>query len=598
MMARKSYIGNFLIFIFLFSDIAFSQSAFIDATSQAGIDHSYIGYEYGGGVACGDFNNDGYLDLFVPAGPRKQNLLYMNKGDATFEEIAAIAGLADSSISVGTVCGDIDNDGDLDIYLVNFLGENKLYLNDGYANFIDITESAGVGDPGPGLSAALADYNNDGYLDIYVINKSASHSSIFYRNNGDGTFTDVTIETNTSVKGRSLGVGFFDYDIDGDLDLLVVDEFEMDHLFRNNSNGTFTNVTTEASIPETDGMGVDFGDYDNDGDLDIYIGDYYGDPLLRNNGDGTFTEVAAQVGIENFGVGWGVNFMDYDNDGDKDLYVINGAMMMLDLEKPNVFYINNGNGTFSEKGADLGASYEGDGRGSVCADFNRDGYLDIFFVCALRGKSTLLLNKGGNNNWIVLDLVGSISNRSAIGARVEVLAGNLKQIDEVRAGSSYASMHPLELEFGLKKNTLVDTIIIYWPSGIVQKLTSVGVNQILTITEPSEITSVRNLENAVQNVPQKITLFQNFPNPFNPETEIRYQLPKSGQVTLNVINITGQVIQSFKLGMKAAGQYVMQWNGKDRNGLRVPSSVYFYQITLQFNGGLLHSELKKMVLLK
>ena len=586
----------FFIFILMTSGLALGQSAFVDATAQAGINHVYAGYEYGGGVACADFNNDGWLDLFVLGGRNKPNLLYLNKKDGTFEEAGAAAGLVDLLMGVGAVAGDIDNDGDVDLYVVNFLAPNKLYLNDGNARFTDATAAAGVGDPNAGISAAMADYNNDGYLDIYVINYSTTqYSSVFYRNNGNGTFTDVTAATQTGVIGRSLGVGFFDYDLDGDQDLYVVDEYNLDHLFRNNGNGTFINVTAAAKLVKTDGMGIDFADYDNDGDFDIYIGDYNYDPLFRNNGDGTFTNIARQVGIDNDGIGWGVNFMDYDNDGDKDVYVINGALFTANREKPNVFFKNNGDGTFMRMGADFGLSFLGEGRGSVCADFNRDGYPDIFFTCVIKGQSKFLLNRGGSNNWIVLNLAGTKSNRSAVGARVEVVAGNLKQIDEVRAGSSYASMHPLELEFGLARHAQIDKINVYWPSGVTQTLMNVGVNQVLKITEPSGATGVSSNS---PNQPEKFSLLQNFPNPFNPETEIRYQLEKAGEVFLKIVNLSGQVVQAFDLGLKGAGEYSIKWNGKNQEGERAPSGVYFYQIAVKSENGVLRSEVKKMVLLE
>jgi hypothetical protein len=585
-----------LFFILTGCGLAFGQSAFFDATTPAGINHVYAGYEYGGGVACADFNNDGWLDLFVLGGRNKPNLLYLNKKDGTFEETGAPAGLVDLLMGVGAVAGDIDNDGDVDLYVVNFLAPNKLYVNDGNARFTEVTAAAGVGDPNAGISAAMADYNNDGYLDIYVINYSTTqYSSVFYRNNGNGTFTDVTAATQTGVIGRSLGVGFFDYDLDGDQDLYVVDEYILDHLFRNNGNGTFTNVAMAAKLVKTDGMGIDFADYDNDGDFDIYIGDYNFDPLFRNNGDGTFTNIARQFGIDNDGIGWGVNFMDYDNDGDKDVYVINGHMGMPSKERPNVFFLNNGTGIFSRQGASFGLSYVGEGRGSVCADFNRDGYLDVFFTCVIRGQSKLLLNKGGSNNWIALNLVGTKSNRSAVGARVEIVAGNLKQIDEVRAGSSYASMHPLELEFGLGRHAQIGKITVYWPSGVIQTLTNVGVNQILKITEPAGTTGVTSNS---PNQLEKFSLLQNFPNPFNPETAIRYQLDKAGEVLLKIVNLSGQTIQAFDLGLQGAGEYAIKWDGKNQEGIRAPSGVYFYQIAVKSEKGFLRSEVKKMVLLE
>lgn len=586
----------FLLALTTSNQAAFAQSVFVDATAQAQIEHQYVGQLYGGGVACGDFNNDGWLDLYVVNGQGKPNLLYLNQGNGAFAERAKSAGVADEQMSIGAVCGDVDNDGDLDIFLVNSLGKNRLYLNDGAANFTDVAEVAGVADNKPGISAALADYDHDGWLDLYVINYSTNtYSSVFYRNNGNGTFTDVTAATQTSVTGRSLGVSFFDYDLDGDQDLYVVDEYTVDHLFRNERNGTFTDVSTAAKLFKTDGMGLDLADYDNDGDFDVYIGDYYHDPLLRNNGDGTFTNVATQTGIDNDGVGWGVNFMDYDNDGDKDLYVINGPMMILPREKPNVFYNNNGNGTFTRMGGFMGGEYKGEGRGSVTADFNRDGYLDVFFVCGARGKSKLLLNKGSGANWVVLNLVGTKSNRSAIGARVELFAANMKQVDEVRAGSSYASMHPLELEFGVRNATQIERVLVYWPSGIKQEVANLAVNQIHTLTEPERSNAVAG---NVVNLPKTFTLSQNFPNPFNPETKISYELPARGEVTLRLLNAAGQLVRFYQTKTKEAGPHVISWDGKDENGKAVASGVYFYQLTFTSAQARVQSEMKKMVLIQ
>jgi hypothetical protein len=195
----------------------------------------------------------------------------------------------------------------------------------------------------------------------------------------------------------------------------------------------------------------------------------------------------------------------------------------------------------------------------------------------------------------VLNLVGTKSNRSAVGARVEVVAGNLKQIDEVRAGSSYASMHPLELEFGLARQTQIDKINVYWPSGVTQTLTNVGVNQILKITEPAGTTGVTSNS---PNQPGKFSLLQNFPNPFNPETAIRYQLDKAGEVFLKIVNLSGQIIQAFDLGLQGAGEYAIKWDGKNQEGVHAPSGVYFYQIAVKSENGVLRSEVKKMVLLE
>lgn len=575
---------------------AFGQSVFIDATAQAQINHQYTGHLYGGGAACGDFNGDDRLDLYVLTGKDKPNLLYLNNGNGIFTETAQSAGVADMEMSIGAVCGDIDNDGDLDLFVVNFLGKNRLYLNDGAAHFIDVAEAAGVADSKPGISAAMADYNHDGRLDLYVINYSTTtHTSVFYRNNGNGTFTDVTSITRTAVKGRSLGVGFFDYDLDGDQDLYVADEYDLDHLFRNNGDGTFTNIASAAQLVETDGMGLDFADFDGDGDFDIYIGDFYHDVLFRNNGNGTFSNIAKQAGIDNQGVGWGVNFMDYDNDGDKDLYVINGPLMTLSREQPNVFYGNNGNGTFARTSSFMGGEFKGEGRGSVRADFNRDGALDIFFVCGARGKSKLLMNTSRGLNWFALKLVGTKSNRSGVGARVEVFAGNLKQIDEVRAGSSYASMHPLELHFGVRNAPQIDKVLVYWPSGIKQEVANLNVNQVHTITEPERSNAVAS---GALNLPQNFFLAQNFPNPFNPETKINYELPTRAAVALQIFNTAGQLVRFYQTGTQEAGAHTISWDGKDASGARVASGVYFYQMSFTSANVKTQSETKKMALIQ
>lgn len=588
-------------FLVLMPGFTLAQNTFLEVGAQAGIDHHHSGWMYGGGVASGDFNNDGYLDMFIPDGKGFPNLLYINNQNGVFLERAQSAGIADTLEGLGAVCGDLDNDGDLDIYVANYFDENRLYLNDGSANFIDVTAAAGVGDLGPSTSVALTDYNNDAYLDIFVLNRSQAiddYPCRLYRNNTDGTFTDVTAETNTGFAGTSLGVGFFDMDNDGDSDFYVADEFGLDGLYVNNGDGTFKDIAKEVNLPVSDGMGIDFYDYNNDGYLDIYIGNFKPDYLLRNNGDRSFTDVAEEAGIVNDGIGWGVNFFDCDNDGDKDLYVINGEMHFAYKAKRNVFYLNLGNGQFGERAIQFGIADEGDGRGSVCADFNNDGYEDLFLVNVSRGKSKLYLNPGGVNNWITLRLEGVMSNRSAVGARVVVETGDLKQMDEVRAGSSYASMHSLDLEFGLGQNSVIDKITIYWPSGILQELSNVEINQILTITESGEITSVSEPTMDSAEIPEDFGLLQNFPNPFNPDTRIGYDLPENGQVRLEIINLTGQLVRTFNLGLKESGRHMVLWDGKNENGLNVPSGIYIYRIDFKTTLGQFFTQSQKMALIK
>ena len=577
--------------------IVFGQAPFTDITVQTGINFKHNGYVYGGGVAAGDFNNDGHIDLFIPDGIGYRNRLYLNNGNFSFSDQPLSASVADTaSDGMGVVAGDIDNDGDLDLYVTNYRNENKLFLNDGSGFFTDATEQAGVGDPGPGTSTARFDYNNDGYLDNYVLNHSnvaVVSANILYRNNGDGTFTDVTEASNMGYSGSSLAVGSCDFNNDGAVDIIVVDEFNVDAFYRNNGDGTFTNVSDSLGIPLGEGMGIDFTDYDNDGDFDIYIANYYTDSFLQNNGDGTFTDVATAIGIVNYGIGWGVNVLDYDNDGYQDIYTVNGAMIYLEQDRPNRLYHNNGDGTFTDMAEEFGVNFKGDGRGSVRADFNSDGYVDIFFISVLRGQAVMYQNNGGENSWITLKLEGTQSNRDAVGARVEVITGTQRQIREVRAGSSYASTHPLDLNFGLAQASIIDSIVIYWPRGAIQRLSAVDINQILSISELSETLDLDTLEDEPIQHPNSITLLSNAPNPFNSKTVIHYQLPRGGKVSLRIMNILGQDIQLLELGYKEPGGHAQPWVGLDSRGSSVPSGIYFYRIAVDG-----YSRTSKMLLLK
>ena len=585
------------------NNIARTQSTFIESSSDAGIQHIHTGFAYGGGVACGDFDNNGWLDIFITAGKDSENRMYMNTGNGRFElkNIPSLA--ARDSEGFGAICGDVDNDGDLDIYVTNYFQPNALYINHGDLNFEDVAAAAGVDDDGPSTSAAFVDYDGDGYLDIYVLNRSQtlqSYSSRMYRSNGNITFKDVTAESNSGFVGKSLGVGFFDFDNDHDLDLYVANETDIDGFYKNNGDLTFENFIhdLERPIGEGGGMGVDFADYDNDGDLDIYVSNYDEDFLIKNNNDGTFNEVSASAGIVNIGVGWGVNFFDCDNDGDKDLYVVNGELFNRLKARPNKFYLNLGNGQFREMAAQLGLADQGNGRASVCADFNNDGYEDLFMVNDRRGQSKLFMNPGGINNWITLRLVGTESNRSAIGARVEVVAGDLKQIDEVRAGSSYASMHSLDLEFGLGKKTRIDAITIFWPSGNIQVIENVDVNQILTITEEANLASMAADEATVVMKPQTVGLLQNYPNPFNPETTILYQLPEGGEVQLKVLNIHGQSVREIYVIQANGGTFEHKWDGRLENGLSAPSGVYILHLAFRAQSGYSYTRSRKMMIVR
>ncbi|MCH7827164.1 MAG: ASPIC/UnbV domain-containing protein, partial [Bacteroidetes bacterium] len=360
---------------------------------------------------------------------------------------------------------------------------------------------------------------------------------------------------------------------------------------------TFTDLGPALNIPPTAGMGVDYMDFDNDGDFDIYITNLGNDIFLVNNGDGTVTNRNTAVGITNGSMTWGVNIADYDNDGYDDIYAVNGGMMWPQLyPQKNVYYRNLGNGTFTEMASLVGLGENlGDSRASAYLDINNDGFMDIIFLNILResenlrdtvrGNAHLFLNQGNNNNWITLKLVGVQTNKSAIGAKVKLEAGNLIQLKEVRSGSSFASMHCLDLGFGLKDNANIDKITITWPSGNIQELTNVHVNQILTITEQNTVTGIDNITSSI---PEDFQLRQNFPNPFNPSTQIQFSIKENSFVTLKVFDVLGKKITTLVNKELNSGVYNFKFNADN-----LTSGIYFYKLTAgKF------TETKKMILLR
>ena len=497
----------------------------------------------GGGAAFLDYNNDGFQDIYFVNGadlPSLQkgqsdeiklprNALYHNNGDGTFTDIAAAAGVADTGYGMGCAVGDYDNDGFPDLYVTNF-GANVFFRNNGDGTFADITIETGTGDTRWGASCAFVDYDNDSFLDLYVTNyvKYTIESDqvcmnkgvrvycdprlyegeldILYQNNGDGTFTDVTESAGFSkATGRGLALAWGDYDDDGDMDVYIANDADQNFLYHNNGDGTFTDVSLTAGVGFSEdgeaenGMGADFGDYDNDCRLDLVVTNFQDqtNTLYHNEGNGLFSDVsyASRIGTMSLPyLAWGVSFCDYDNDGYPDLFIANGH---LDAnvqafnptgfyEQPNLLFRNNRDGTFDETGVDSGSGMrlEKVSRGFAYSDYDNDGDLDLL-VTNLKGAPDLLENGGGQNTWLSLKLIGTHSNRDAIGSRVKVTAGNLTQIREVRSGSSYLSQNDMRLYFGLGKHRRINQIEIQWPSGLQERLEGVEVNRILTLVEGS-----------------------------------------------------------------------------------------------------------------
>ena len=538
-----------------------SQANFQDVSAQAGINNTGNNY----GVAIGDYDNDGREDVYVSRNTLP-NLLYRNNGDGTFTDMAEDAGVAHRGTTICSAWGDIDNDGDLDLYLGNRDEPNMLYLNNGDGSFTDISESAGVNTLYRTRAVLFGDIDQDGFVDLYVANMTAYN--YMFRNNGDNTFTDITEFSNTQDFGVAMGSLFFDYDNDGDLDLyLTHDANQPNILYRNDGGGRFANVSEQSNANYAgQGMGVDVGDMNNDGFLDLYITNLYENALLVNNGDGTFSEMAAGAGVDDRGMGWGTLWLDCDNDGLQDIYVSNDSYFS---PYPNLLYHNLGDNTFQAISADTPLASMFGGYGAASADFNDDGRVDIFLAnSGSNGGNQLFVNLTDNdNNWVKVKLIGTQSNRAAIGARVEVEAGGKTMIDEVTAGASYASHNSFVLHFGLGDATIIDRVRIRWPNGLVEDHEHLYPNSTYSFTERETMVSdIKALENPKANL-------QAWPIPFSNKLNIGFKLEQAGFVQLVIQDIYGSPVAQPITGTYPAGEHLLEWGP---SGLA--PGVYFCQL--------------------
>jgi enediyne biosynthesis protein E4 len=536
---------------------AASPVQFVDIAREAGlnvpnvwggVDHKkYIIEAKGSGLAFFDYDHDGWLDIYLTNGTRfdtKWELgktptshLYKNNRDGTFTDVTAKSGLARTGWQTGVCVGDYDNDGWDDLFCC-FWGHNILFHNNGDGTFTDVTQKAGVYDPKVrwGAGCTWLDYDRDGHLDLFVCHYIQldpqnipsktepavcqwkgipimcgprglpGDTNMLYHNNGDGTFTDVTEKAGILKPGPrySITAVSYDFDNDGWPDIYVAVDSQPSILFRNNHDGTFTDVAMIAGVAysenghEQAGMGVAVADYDCDGWFDIFKTNFADDTcnLYHNSGDGTFSDVtfSSGIGINNQYVAWGCGFLDYDNDGWADMVQVNGHVYPeieghdtgQTFKNPRLVYKNLGGGRFKDVSAEMGAGIAEhfSSRGAAFGDYDNDGDIDAL-ILNMNDLPSLLRNDGGNaQNWIKIKLIGTQCNRTAIGARVRVVTGAHVQMDEVHSGTSVMSQSDLRLHFGLGKVQTIDRLEVKWPTTQkIEAFTKIQANQILTIRE-------------------------------------------------------------------------------------------------------------------
>jgi hypothetical protein len=539
----------------------------IDVTKKSGVrfvhtsapEKKYIVESMSGGVLLIDYDRDGWLDIYFTNAPtvemalkgqKSPSMLYRNNRDGTFSDVTQSAGIGYPGFAMGGAVGDYNNDGWPDIY-VTCLGGNVLYRNNGNGTFTDVTRTAGVADGRWSAGAAFGDYDGDGFLDLLVANyvdfklsdlpgfgssptckfrgidvqcgprglKGAGDS--LFRNNGDGTFTDVTKKTGTlDVAGYyGLGVIWSDFNNRGRLDAYVANDSTPNFFYRNDAPNGFAEIGLESGTgvsgdgSEQGSMGIAIGDYLHSGRFAIFVTNFADEynTLYRNNGNYDFMDVSLAANVAQASrpyVGWGTGFFDLDNDGWLDLLVVNGHVYpQIDTlpsgaryRQPKLLHMNQGNGSFCDASQRAGTALSEPrvSRGAAFGDLDNDGQVDIV-INDLDGPPMILHNEGDNSNhWVTLDLGTTYGNRLAIGARVKIVTGDMVQIEEVRSGGSYLSQNDLRIHFGTGKYRKVDVVEIRWPSGKTEVIKDLVTDKFYSILEGDGVVPSERLRPAVK----------------------------------------------------------------------------------------------------
>jgi hypothetical protein len=517
-----------LLLLLLLSSCLSAQELFRDRTSAAGIDVN----GQARGVSICDYNGDGRPDLFVSVldGP---NRLYRNEGDFQFTEVGRQTPLATRGPTMLTLWGDLDNDGDEDVVVGNRGKPSQLFQAEG-GTFSEMTGVAGFQVDELVQSGLLFDYNGDGLLDIYLTLFNAPNQ--LYRNRGNWRFEEVGGDAGAAQTGLAMGAIAFDYDLDGDSDLyLVHDGNQPNVLLRNEGGHYFTDVSTGSGADVVgDGMGVDVADYDGDGDFDIYVTNLYFNFLLRNEGGGSFTELGLASGVGDLGMGWGCAWLDYNNDGRPDLYVGNETNFLVGGERlPNIFYRNDADRFRPAATPDAAINSQSSTYGTATADFDGDGRMDLFVANSGQPSQLFQNVSPQSGNWLSLTLTPGSGHPGGIGSRVVVHANGKQLMREVRAGGSFASQHDRALHVGLGPETIVDSVVVYWPTGNSSRFYELDINRAYALGENEIVSSSRE--------PTPVASLSVYPNPSAGTVNFTEALDR-----ITVVDALGRVVHSHR----------------------------------------------------
>ena len=576
----------FRIVLFGFLAISKGQILFTNVSDEGGMNFNISGE----GVCIFDYDNDGLEDVFICDRNNGSNLLFHNLGNMEFEEVSFGVGITTSSETRLPLAADYNNDGYLDLFIGAMTGNSILYRNNGDGTFSDVTVQSGIVTDGGLQGGAWNDVNNDGWIDLYV--GRLTESNYFFKNNGDGTFTDIAPNLNADgplIGGLVMGLGFFDYDNDGDDDLFITQDNNRGNiLLRKEESGSFTDISISAGVNlPVMGMGVAFGDYNRDGWQDVYTSNLYENSLLQNSPQGHFVDMADSAGVSDIpgSMAWGTFFFDADNDGWLDIFNNNQSGFG---NVPNSFFRNLSDGTFEDLSQSSGLQSFNNGIGCAYGDLDNDGDLDIVAAghSYLDGSILLYRNDSEANNWIQFSLQSDQGDPFAISAKITLYAQSGTQFGQVAAGDGYCSQNTFRQHFGLGEETGIDSVVVDWPDGDIETFNIPEINQHYLLIKGTGNAFPLDVKKEI--IPNEFGLLNIYPNPFNLSTKVVFEIPQEGYVTIEIANLLGQVVWADKQYKKIPGKHSV------KIGLnKSVSGVYF--VILKFKNSMLS---KKCLYLK